>query len=576
MQESASESLSPGVSYSLDALSWQRTIFAEPLRRQALRQLKPTWPCRDVRLHVVRNQPFEFVEAALGAFLSFAGIRARLTFGPYDDSVAQPTAEMPGEVDAVIFWLRFDHYKELRPEELAGWLADRVAAVRAETAAPILVANWASAESADRFNACLAERLAFEPGVRICDLCGVSRRLGDAYEDLRMEQVSGSPLSDQATLEVARMFGLVWLPAVLLAPVKAVVTDLDNTLWTGILTEDGPTGIIVSEGHRQLQRTLLALRDRGVFLALASKNDRLTVEQLFVSRGDLLLSLGDFSSIAIGWLSKAVSVVNIADDLRIGTDAVLFVDDNPGELAEVAISVPGVRLLLAGDPADTERCLRYYPGLDPWATSPAAAQRIGDLEAARLRQEHLAVTRLGGAGDAAAYLAQLGTELRVGVDIRAAVPRLADLSGRVNQFNTAFRRLGEAEVADYLGDPARCTVVADLRDRFSESGIVAGLFARRDGDGELVVDEIVVSCRALGRNLEAVILAVLLRVAHERLGGERLRIEFVTGPRNAPARTTLEALVGRPLDVDTGVEWAWSEKRVGELLASFPVEVLAL
>lgn len=576
MQEPAGEPLPPSVLHSLDALSWQSTILAETLRRQALRTLKPNWPRREVRLHVVRNQPFEFVENAIGPFLSFAGIQARFTLGPYDDSVAQPTTGMPGDVDAVVVWLRFDHYGELSPEDLTDWLADRVAAVRAETAVPILVANWASAEHSRQFNARLSERLASEPGVRICDLCGISRRLGNAYEDLRMEQVSGSPLSDQATLEVARMFGLVWLPAVLLPPVKAVVCDLDNTLWAGILAEDGPEGIVVSEGHQQLQRTLLSLRDRGVFLALASKNDRSTVEQLFARRGDLLLDLDDFSSIEIGWVSKAESVANIADDLRIGTDALLFVDDNPGELAEVAISVPGVHLLLAGDPAETERCLRYYPGFDPWVASPAAAQRIGDLEAARRRQEHLAVTRSGGTGDAAAYLAQLGTELRVGVDIQAAAARLADLSGRVNQFNTAFRRLGEAEVAAYLADPSKCTVVVDLRDRFSDSGVVAGAFARRGEDGELVVDEIVVSCRALGRDLEVVILAVLLRAAHERLGGERLRIEFVTGPRNVPARTTLETLVGRPVHDGEPVEWPWSEERVVELLASFPVEVFAL
>jgi FkbH-like protein len=576
VQESSNEPLSPGVLHSLDALSWQRTVFADILRRQALRRLEPTWPCRDVRLHVVRNQPFEFVEKALGAFLSFAGIQARITFSSYDDSLAQPTAGMPGGVDAVIVWLRFDHYGELSPEELVDWLADRVAAVRVETAVPILVANWASAEHSLQFNARLSERLASEPGVRICDLCGISQRLGDAYEDLRMEQVSGSPLSDQATLEVARMFGLVWLPAVLLPPLKAVVCDLDNTLWAGILTEDGPEGIVVSEEHQQLQRSLLGLRDRGVFLALASKNDRPTVDQLFASRGDLLVSLADFSSIKIGWVSKAESVAAIADDLRIGADALLFVDDNPGELAEVAISVPGVHLLLAGDPAETERCLRYYPGLDPWATSPVAAQRISDLAAARCRQEHLAVTRFGATGDAAAYLAQLGTELRVGVDIQAAVARLADLSGRVNQFNTAFRRLGEAEVAAYLADDAACAVAVDLRDRFSDSGIVAGAFARRGVGGELVVDEIVVSCRALGRDLEMVILAVLLRGAHECLGGDQVRIEFVTGPRNAPALTSLEALVGRPVDDGTAVEWAWSEERVAALLASFPVEVLAL
>ena len=97
MQESATEPLSPSALHSLDALSWQSTVFAEVLRRQALRRLDPTWPRRDMRIHVVRNQPFEFVETTLGAFLYFAGIQARSTYGPYDDSVAQPAAGMPGE-----------------------------------------------------------------------------------------------------------------------------------------------------------------------------------------------------------------------------------------------------------------------------------------------------------------------------------------------------------------------------------------------------------------------------------------------------------------------------------------------
>jgi predicted enzyme involved in methoxymalonyl-ACP biosynthesis len=119
-------------------------------------------------------------------------------------------------------------------------------------------------------------------------------------------------------------------------------------------------------------------------------------------------------------------------------------------------------------------------------------------------------------------------------------------------------------------------VAVALRDRFSDSGIVAGAFAQRGVGGELVMDEIVVSCRALGRDLEAVILAVLLRAAHQRLGGEQVRIEFIAGPRNAPARTSLEAFVDRPVQDDTAVEWDWSEERVDALLTSFPVEVFAL
>ena len=559
---------------SFDTLSWQSSLFDETLRRQVLRRLEPTWPLRGVRIHVVRNQPFEFVANAWGPFLAFSGLEADTSFGPYDDSVAKPAANMPGGVAAVVIWLNFDPFGVLSAQELADWLDDRVASVRAETTAPILVANWASTdERARQFNTSLAERLAPRPGVRVCDLSVISQQLGDGYQDPRMEEVSGSPLSDRATLEMARMFGLVWLPAVLLPPLKAVVCDLDETLWSGILSEDGPEGIVVSEAHQQVQRRLLALRDRGLFLALVSKNDQQTVEKLFASHPDLSIGLNAFSAVKIGWGSKAISVASVAADLRIGTDTMLLVDDNPGELLEVAASVPGVHLLLAGDAAQTDRGLRYFPGLDPWAVSSAAGQRISDLAATDRRTKHLEMTRSRARGEGTEYLAQLDTELVVHVDVATDTSRLADLSVRVNQFNTAFRRFGEVEVSAYMADPAACAVAVQLRDRFSDSGTVAGAFARQESDHILVVDEIVVSCRALGRDLERVILAVLLQAVHRRLGGRHVRINFVVGPRNEPARFGLEAFVGQSIPNDMSVQWEWSDERTDAALASFPVTV---
>ena len=184
------------------------------------------------------------------------------------------------------------------------------------------------------------------PGIRICDQAAIAGALADGYDDPRLEAVAGSSLSERGAIETARAWGLRWLPALALAPVKAVVVDLDNTLWGGVLSEDGVKHLEVSDEHRLLHDALAELRVRGSSSRSASRNDIIEVEEAF-RRLPLGLSLTDFSATAVGWGSKARSLEDIARQLHIGVDSLLFLDDNPGELAEIAACVPGVRLALA-------------------------------------------------------------------------------------------------------------------------------------------------------------------------------------------------------------------------------------
>ena len=136
----------PGMPGPLDRLMWQDVIFAPRPRRAELSGLVPTWPCRTVRVHVVRNEPFELVATVLAPFLAYAGLEAQITYGPDDDSLSAPASGLPDGCDAVVVWLDMERYgDDLGPAQLAEWVAGRVCALRPHTQAPVLVANWGSA-----------------------------------------------------------------------------------------------------------------------------------------------------------------------------------------------------------------------------------------------------------------------------------------------------------------------------------------------------------------------------------------------------------------------------------------------
>jgi FkbH-like protein len=549
----------------LQRVRWQPALFAPEPRRLELLRLRPGWECAPFRLRVHRNQPFEHVAAVLAPFLAFAGRRAELSLGDYDDSLGFAAA---GSGDVELVWLDFGRYREqLDPAGLVAWLADRVRALRATTDAPILVANAPPLDAAaSDLNARLAV-LADIPGVRVAALSTPWAELGARARDARAARLAGTSLSDAACLAAAQALGLVWLPAALGQRVKAVVLDLDHTLYAGVLGEDGPGGVTISPAHLELHRRLLALRERGVFLALASRNEPDDVDRLFRERPDLLLRPDHFSARAVAFRDKAAGLYDIAAALRVAPEALLLVDDNPGEIASVAAAVPGVRLLHAADPGLAARALDLYPGLHGHASGRDDALRVADLAATEERER---AARSAPSRDA--YLRSLEIVLTFSTDDPAQLRRMAELSNKTNQLNTALRRFSEAQVAARLSDPSCRTVTVALRDRLSDSGTIAALFARRDG-AALIVDELVVSCRALGRGVEHAILTEGVRRVLRDLPAFEVRLPFRPGPRNAPALAFLAEWAGRALGAED-VSVPWDPARAERSLASAPVTIV--
>ena len=550
----------------LSRAGWQGVVFGSRLRRAELLRLRATWPLRSLRLHVLRNQPFEYVSSALTPFAAYAGYGLRATIGQYDDSLSDMHV---GAADVVVVWMDFGRLIA-DPTQVASWLAERLLTLRGFTHAPVLVHDQAPAPARSdgaELNAILRTAVSAVPGVHVIDQAGIAERVGSGYLDERASAITGSRLGDAACLETARELGLRWFPAVMGAGIRAVVVDLDGTLYDGVLGEDGPMGIRIAPGHQQVAHRLLELRERGVFLALLSRNDSADIEKLLEARDDLLLRLDHFSVVSASWEPKEQGLRAIVQQLRITPNTVLVVDDNPGELAALSSDVPGIHCVWAdpSDPDSTARALTWYPGLDKPIGTEADTLRLGDLAAAQSRD----IERRS-APDPESYIRSLHSVITLVRNPTHQLARLHELSMKTNQFNTTLSRTPESELARRMDDPDSRVISAALRDRLSDSGVVCALMCRKDGD-RLVVDELAMSCRALGRGVETPLVLAALRRVNDELGTMTVVFPFVRGPRNEPARRWLTELTGfDPVETGQAV-LEWGSADVQARLAGAPM-----
>jgi FkbH-like protein len=549
----------------LASLTWQETLFAPRLNRFELLKLRADWSCRDVALRVHRNQGVEQVTSALRPFLEFMGFSAKIEIGDYDDSLGFPNVD--GDIQLV--WLDFGRYFNLSDEALGDWLGQRLSALRQGSTSAIVVANAPGDNERNTIVNRTIEKWAAAPRTHILDLLSIRNKLDADFFDPRREALTATKLSDAACLEAARRFGLGITPQIFDPGPKAIAVDLDNTIYAGVLGEDGVDGVVLTPGHLALQEKLASLASQGVMLVVVSKNESTDVNTLFAKRDDFPLKPKHVSDWRVSWQDKASSIIEAASRLNISTDGFLLVDDNLGELTSVGATLPSTHLIYAGaSPEATLAALDLYPGLIKASLTGTDALRVADLRANEEREALAARS-----STPREYLESLGVEIDLRKNPEAERGRLAELCRKTNQFNLAIARLDEMQVASYLANPERRAVMVRMRDRLADSGSVASLFLRRH-DNALVVDELCVSCRAMGRHLEDIMIVAAIDGVFDDLPASKVHFRYSTGPRNNPARTWLSTFAGVALQPEGGiVELLWDRTRYRELLSTVPVRI---
>lgn len=312
---------------------------------------------------------------------------------------------------------------------------------------------------------------------------------------------------------------------------KVLVTDLDNTLWGGVIGEDGMAGIKIGAeypgaAHLALQQAMLDLHHRGILLTICSKNNSTDALEVLEKHPGMLLRPKHFAAMRINWSDKAQGLREIAAELNIGTDALAFIDDNPVEREFVRAELPEVTVIdLPADPmryADTLRDCAVFERLALTAEDRARSQYYTEQ---RQRAE---------VQSSAASLEDFYRSLEQVVELAPVSPetlaRVAQLTQKTNQFNLTTRRYSEKEISDLAGTAGCRVISASVRDRFGDNGIVGVVITRQDE-----IDSFLMSCRVIGRGVESAILAGVIDALRGN-GRREVQGSFIPTKKNAPAR----------------------------------------
>lgn len=329
---------------------------------------------------------------------------------------------------------------------------------------------------------------------------------------------------------------------------KCLVLDLDNTCWGGVIGDDGLDGIRIGQGSPEgeaylaVQHYALALKARGIVLAVCSKNDDATARLPFRHHPDMVLREDDFAVFTANWNDKATNLRQIAHMLNIGTDALAFLDDNPAERARVRQMLPEVAVPeLPDDPAWYPAALAHAGYFESTGLSADDASRPAQYRANAAR-----AAVLESLGDYDAYLESLAMECDLRPFEPSGLKRITQLVNKSNQFNLTTRRYGEADIARMQADPGLFTLQVRLSDRFGDNGLISVVIFRK-GAQEWICDTWLMSCRVLGRRVEEAVLASVVRAARDD-GAARLIGEYIPTPRNAMVATHFEKLGFTQLD----------------------------
>lgn len=384
-----------------------------------------------------------------------------------------------------------------------------------------------------RINAGLAE---FCRGIADCVFFDVdqmaAKRGREQWRDTRLFLSSRLPVGAANFGVFAR--GLVRSMNVLFrAPRKVLCTDLDNTLWGGVLGEEGAEGIVTGSTYPgtpflAYQRYLKQISSRGILLAIASKNDEAEVREAFRMRAaDLAVELSDFSAYRINWNDKVQSLREMARELSLGLDAFVLVDDHPVECEAVRQQLPEVGLVQApvDEPWRLPEMLAEESFFDVLRVTGDDRNRATEYKAQAQRAElELA------AGGRDEFLASLGIVCTFVNAVDAPLARAVQLLAKTNQFNLTTRRRSAMEVEEFASDGAGQAVAVRVRDRFGDAGIVGLALARVEGE-TCRIDSFVLSCRVIGRGIETALLARVADRARSQ-GATRLLGEFVPTKKN--------------------------------------------
>ncbi|WP_428490547.1 HAD-IIIC family phosphatase [Rhodopila sp.] len=328
-----------------------------------------------------------------------------------------------------------------------------------------------------------------------------------------------------------------WLAAKQGRSFKCLVLDLDNTVWGGVIGDDGLEGIVLGQGsplgeaYAAFQEYARELSRRGVILAVCSKNDEANALEPFEKHPDMVLKRADIASFVANWSNKADNIRAIAQELNIGLDALCFIDDNPFERNLVRQELPMVAVPeVSDDPTGYPLALSDAGYFEALSVTDEDRERTSQYQGNKARDALKAAVT-----DLPSYLRGLEMALIWRRFDKLGLQRIVQLINKSNQFNLTTRRYTDEDILALMSDPRAFGLQLRLTDRFGDNGIIAIIIGRMQADQDLYIDTWLMSCRVLGRQVEPTTLNLIAQQA-ANLGARRLIGEYIPTKKNAMVR----------------------------------------
>ena len=312
---------------------------------------------------------------------------------------------------------------------------------------------------------------------------------------------------------------------------KCLILDLDNTMWGGVIGDDGMEGIQIGDlgigkAFKHLQYWAKSLKERGIILAVCSKNEETTAKEPFEEHPEMVLSLDDISIFVANWESKAENIKYIQQVLNIGFDSMVFIDDNPMERDIVRSVLPEV--IVPEIPKDPVDYMDFLRGLDLFST---VNYSLSDKDRTKQYKEEAKRVQLqSNFGSINDYLKSLEMEAEVGAFSDFYVPRITQLTQRSNQFNPRTQRYSEEEIKKIIKDDDYLSLYVVLKDKFGDYGLISNLVLKKENN-RLFIENWVMSCRVLKRQVEELVINIIVELA-EKEGLTKIIAEYIPTKKN--------------------------------------------
>lgn len=514
------------------------------------------------RLGYVGNGTSDFIQSALVATAARYGILLDCVSTHYDqtlqDSLNPSSPLYANPLDAVLVAIDWRGIP-MRPalgqnadsavNSAVGFLETIVNGIQTNSKAICIVQNFAppvhrtfgsfdrslngsSRHTIDRINASIAEAFS-SSGRLMLDVSGLAETVGlSTWHSAQEWNMAKLPFA-QALVPLYADYVCRTLAAIRGRSRRCLVLDLDNTVWGGVIGDDGLSGIQVAQGDAageaflDFQRYVLSLRSAGIVLAVSSKNDDATARLPFREHPEMILKEEHFAIFQANWNDKPTNIKAIADELSLGLESFVFVDDNPFERELVRKTLPQVAVPeMPADPAlytQTLSAAGYFESIGfSGEDSSRASYYEGNARRASLQKQ---------VSDVESYLVSLEMEIWFRPFDATGRERITQLINKSNQFNLTTRRYTEAQVAQMEGSDQVVTLQVRLKDIFGDNGMISVVICRQTSSDEWEIDTWLMSCRVLGRRVENMVLKEILSQAAER-GIRRLRGFYRPTDRN--------------------------------------------